>query len=897
MAQLQRQADVHQDELCPPNKQDALMDAYNKIDLDNPLKELTLTLDDLRRIFQLPQATDNNHERLVAAPKFSEMVPLFLNDLGFTLELRSPSNFKTIGLVQQWQTLGKMFARCFTTRVTGHDQPPLFTKLIVGHYMIAYPEILRRVHDKYHILEHNKMVKSIFNSGKNKAEVKIKIPSWMITDEMKLTENYRMYAEVFRVDVPTTQSQPIESTLGTHRITSAPRSPNPDVDEGESSVQRKSTVIRLRIPPRRITEQKRRDDLDAKQNEEKVKEQLIAVEIEKMVEGTKNVENDEVDKTAIKQPVNVNEEEEESAEDDYELKRKVKGKHVEESRNTPSPTPIRSPRIHSTLISLDTEKLQELTETDPKSLFFTPSSSSPKPTLSIYLFGHLKTRFLARKKFNVLAQHLQEVIEEALPNMVDDCVKVLTKTQVPLYVAERLIMKRKQNQANVAKMIADAIQQEHENLRAKITSQINNAITNHIPSQVDSSVRNYMPALNIKFEGLHASKTPCRSSVIRPRDQDDPHDDAHLEGGIVQRGRRHLSMEPMFLENLHLTDTYAIDDDELPAEKVSQELVEEMSETVDEAKIRKVVDEMLTQRFTSGDEHQKEILSLPFPQKPISVVQSCQRDPKAHVLSHVNQDLLYLKKGNSGSEKIMLSLHKFPAVIFPDDDIEERNSRWVNKCVKKFNPYARYSIEHWKNPHAKIFYIKRQKEPGKQIEEVYSNSKIVQVIKTTGELGHEHKFVTEIIAKRENGSIVSITELEYKNLNKNNIEDMYLLCINGKVGDYTETGLLWSLVLEGLKSYNNDVKHGYVTPSLSKEYVEYLQLFKEEIEERLKHHDQMRRWEICGDGAAVGETVGTAVGAILAVHEVRKHVASVSTGLMKVKGEDGELSTDFPDRA
>ncbi|GJU84778.1 hypothetical protein Tco_1292324 [Tanacetum coccineum] len=51
-------------------------------------------------------------------------------------------------------------------------------------------------------------------------------------------------------------------------------------------------------------------------------------------------------------------------------------------------------------------------------------------------------------------------------------------------------------------------------------------------------------------------------------------------------------------------------------------------------------------------------------------------------------------------------------------------------------------------------------------------------------------------------------------------------------------------VLKGLKSYNNDVKHGYVTPSLSNKDVEYLQLFKEEIEERLKHRDQMRRWEI-----------------------------------------------------
>ncbi|GJS62264.1 hypothetical protein Tco_0657048 [Tanacetum coccineum] len=50
-----------------------------------------------------------------------------------------------------------------------------------------------------------------------------------------------------------TSSSPIESTQRTHRRTSVPRSPNPNVDEGESSAQRKSTVIRLRIPPRRST--------------------------------------------------------------------------------------------------------------------------------------------------------------------------------------------------------------------------------------------------------------------------------------------------------------------------------------------------------------------------------------------------------------------------------------------------------------------------------------------------------------------------------------------------------------------------------------------------------------------------------------------------------------------
>nr|GEV68829.1 hypothetical protein [Tanacetum cinerariifolium]GEZ81145.1 hypothetical protein [Tanacetum cinerariifolium] len=225
-------------------------------------------------------------------------------------------------------------------------------------------------------------------------------------------------------------------------------------------------------------------------------------------------------------------------------------------------------------------------------------------------------------------------------------------------------------------------------------------------------------------------------------------------------------------------------------------------------------------------ESRKEVLVSLHPQKPTPVVQSCQRDPKAPALSQVNQDLLYLKKGSSGPEKIVMSLHT----------------------------------------------------------------------------SHAHKFITEIVARRPNGSIVSITESDYKNLNKNDIGDMYLLIVYGNVVDYAETGLLWSLsvfirstviwervhdfylgiesyqqknskkekrvmrhqeipmlcdatlkrVLEGLKSYNNDVKHGYVTLSFSKGDVEYLQLFEKEIEERLKHRDQMRRWEMYANGRPLG---------------------------------------------
>ncbi|GKE98496.1 hypothetical protein Tco_0021847 [Tanacetum coccineum] len=287
-------------------------------------------------------------------------------------------------------------------------------------------------------------------------------------------------------------------------------------------------------------------------------------------------------------------------------------------------------------------------------------------------------------------------------------------------------------------------------------------------------------ALKIKFEGIHASNTPCRSSAIHLRDQDDPHDNAHLkEENSAKRQKTSKHGTYVFRES---SSGQANKSEPGP------------STSGDEHQYH--IDQM--QNFLKNYivwESKKEILTSPFPLKPTPVVQSRQRDPKAPALSLVNQDLLYLKKGNLVPEKFVLSLHKFLVVIFPDDDIKESTFRWVDKCVKKFNPYARYSVKHWKNPHANIFYIKRQKEPGKPKEEVYSNLKNVQVIKIYGELRHEHKFVTEIIVRRENCSIVSITEPDYTNLNKNNIEDMYLLCVNGKVEDYAETGLLWSLLI------------------------------------------------------------------------------------------------------
>ncbi|GKB98028.1 hypothetical protein Tco_0984165 [Tanacetum coccineum] len=405
--------------------------------------------------------------------------------------------------------------------------------------------------------------------------------------------------------------------------------------------------------------------------------------------------------------------------------------------------------------------------------------------------------------------HIKEQVKKQVPEQVRD--------QVPVYVTERLIMERQKTKEEMERMIAKAILQERGNIHAK--SQIQKAIDHHIPSQVDALV----------------PQTTCRPSAVLPRDHDDPHDDAHPEGENNAKQQKTSEYEAYQVDDYDFwTDSYASDDDEISMKQVSQDIKEEVSLTIDEAKLKKMADEMLRQRCTSGDEHQY----------------------------HIDQIKNFLKS----------------------DIVWE--SRKEILCVKKFNPYARYDVEHWKNPHAKIFYIKRQKEPGKPKE--------------------------EIVVRRANECIVSITEPDYKNLNKNDFEDMYLLIMNGKVPDYAETGLLWSLsvfirslviweivhdfqlgiesyqqkdnhtaptisfpgvkkhkmfsiiyeavhgiiyknsknekwvmrhleihkfcdatlnkVLEGLKSYNYDVKYGYVQRELTNDEVEYLKLFEEEIE-------------------------------------------------------------------
>ncbi|GJX82500.1 hypothetical protein Tco_0331981 [Tanacetum coccineum] len=510
---------------------------------------------------------------------------------------------------------------------------------------------------------------------------------------------------------------------------------------------------------------------------------------------------------------------------------------------------------------------------------------------------------------------------ESLPTMVDTHIKEQVKKKVPEQILSqvdasvRSYMSGHVLHAHPAQTQTLSIPEQQYQLYLSIKD-------NPQLQQQDIAIWH---ALQMKFVNLQVQQNTCRPFAVRPRYQDDHHDDAHPEGENSAKRQKTYEYEayvygesssgqvneeergPSTSGNQEQeddydfwTDSYASDDDEIPSKQVSQDIIEEVSLTIDEAKLKKMAYEMLRQRCTLGDEHQyhidqmknflqsvivwesrKEILVSPHPRKTTPLVQSCQRDPEALALSLINQDLLFLKKGKSSCKDL---LHK------------ETKRAWKTKGRGLFKL----------KDHSSYKYI----------------------------LGIGSWFITEIVARRANKCIVSITKPDYKNLNKNDIKDMYLLITNSKVPDYAKTGLLWSLsvfiksiviwervhdfqlriesyqqkvnittsiisfpgvekhimfsiiyepvhgiiyknskkekrvmrhseihkfcdatlnrVLEGLKSYNNDVKYGYVQRELTNDEVKCLKLFEEEIEVRLKHRNQMRRWEMYVNGRPLG---------------------------------------------
>ncbi|GJX34621.1 hypothetical protein Tco_0246178 [Tanacetum coccineum] len=240
-------------------------------------EEVTFSLNDLRTVLKLTQATDNDHTEFVEALDLGTMIK-FLNILGHAVEslhfqLMNPS---TKNMVVPY------------TR---------FTKLIIDHILTTHHKIPKRLNEPHHLVAHDDVVQSIFASENFKGRG-MGIPDYLLTQEIMQTEAYRVYAANFKLVILMMQPQPAVSSQGTHRTPSAPRSPNPrstpkkkkkkkESESGESSVPKNPLKIKIRWrqpdpeAPIPISAQ----EAEAQANVKIVEQHLLDEDVNKIVEG------------------------------------------------------------------------------------------------------------------------------------------------------------------------------------------------------------------------------------------------------------------------------------------------------------------------------------------------------------------------------------------------------------------------------------------------------------------------------------------------------------------------------------------------------------------------------------------------------------------------------------
>ncbi|GJU60978.1 retrovirus-related pol polyprotein from transposon TNT 1-94 [Tanacetum coccineum] len=365
----------------------------------------------------------------------------------------------------------------------------------------------------------------------------------------------------------------------------------------------------------------------------------------------------------------------------------------------------------------------------------------------------------------------------------------------------------------IAIMVVEVVQKEQETIQVELSRQVTNDLANII-----------------KFERPTPLVEPCRVTVVRTHDHEDHHKNLHyINAWLNEQG---------------------IDDDEVPSEEVSPELLVEVSEkemtSDDIERMQNAINNMMRDGCNSGEKHQYHLDQMKSYMENQNVWESREEDLTVQI---PKKPALY---GNSRTRKYIPSLHKIHVVLFLEDDLEELNTRWMKKTIKRFNLYARYAVDHWKSPWAHQDHIRRQL---KKIDNPKTSTLMV------------------------NGEYLEFAESYYKYLHKSNIEDMYMMCINGIIKDYRQTRLLRSLILyqnlfgliyenskkekrvmvikeipifcdatlkiliEKVNKFNLDVKHGYADLNLSDEDAEYIKFYKEFIKESLWHRDQMRRCE------------------------------------------------------
>nr|GEX31416.1 hypothetical protein [Tanacetum cinerariifolium] len=309
---------------------------------------------------------------------------------------------------------------------------------------------------------------------------------------------------------------------------------------------------------------------------------------------------------------------------------------------------------------------------------------------------------------------------------------------------------------------------------------------------------------------------------------EDHHDDDALleEERSVKRKRMSKKEYDLWAKN---QETY---DDEVPSEEVTPEFFVEKTRNkrsrfqlvMIKKCMQDALNDMMRSQCSSGEEHAYYLDQMKRWGK---------RNPNAPPRYMYNKDLFHLKNRNSETRKYVLSLHKVHEFLFPENDLKELNTRWS--------------------------YIIGRLKKRADLDDVYLDQRIVDIIRFQYDQGHGQEFLKEIFGKRADEiyqlkvnltapkltfpgigektpyaiATLPFVGLIYENINK----EKRIMDID-EIPKFCDVTL--KRVLKDVKRTNLDVEHGYENPPLSDEDASLMAFYKEYIQDRLRHRDQMR---------------------------------------------------------
>ncbi|GJS79806.1 hypothetical protein Tco_0729687 [Tanacetum coccineum] len=370
--------------------------------------------------------------------------------------------------------------------------------------------------------------------------------------------------------------------------------------------------------------------------------------------------------------------------------------------------------------------------------------------------------------------------------------------------------------------------------------------------QTDVHMFNFHPNPNPSMQNIsqvaQAQSESHRHNVFRKRDHDDhSNDNAPHEGQNgtkkqkISRGSRSLkdslcSKQPAKesqatsseQQQKHDYDAWyeipELDEDEEVSEEASPTFLKELKSLgdrkvltiADHERMKAILKDMLSNRFKDAEEY----------------------------AYYIKQAINYMKNHivwESREKDLIIPKKEAPIFYRPQRDPNEP-PRWVRKEFKTFNKEARLSIQHWKHTWHKIVYINKHKKERSNPKKVYSDHKIVEVVRIRNEHEHGQDFMEEIIAKRDNNKAYIFFETDYKYLNKEQKKQKRLMGLR-EISKFCDATL--EKVLKEVSVIACVALYKLKEPSLDELDTDIMELFEKKIKKHLKHRRQENVGKLC----------------------------------------------------